>query len=104
MNIFLEVCKIIGFQVALDKTFWGTTSLVFLELLLDSQRQLICIPKDKLEKANIQIDYVLNKNKKKITVHQLQKLCRFLNFLCRAIVPGRAFVRWLYVPIKPEIY
>ena len=31
-----------------------------------------------------------------MTVHKIQKLCGFLNFLCRVIVPGRAFTRRLY--------
>ena len=34
--------------------------------------------------------------KKKVTLHKLQKLCGYLNFLCRAIVLGRAFTRRLY--------
>ena len=48
----------------------------------------------KIEKAKSIIAWVLRK--KKIMVHYLQKLCGFLNFLCRAIVPGRAFTRRLY--------
>ena len=42
------------------------------------------------------IDFILNKRSKKMTVHDLQSLCGFLNFLCRCIVPGRAFTRRLY--------
>ena len=34
--------------------------------------------------------------KRKMTVKQIQKLCGFLNFLCRSIVPGRAFTKCLY--------
>ena len=34
--------------------------------------------------------------KKKATVKDIQQLCGFLNFLCCAIVPGRAFTRRLY--------
>ena len=35
-------------------------------------------------------------SKKKTTVKALQKLFGFLNFLCRCIVPGRAFTRRIY--------
>ena len=42
------------------------------------------------------IDEVLMNRKSKATVHQIQKLCGYLNFLCRAIVPGRAFTRRIY--------
>ena len=40
METFLQVCKQIHFPVSLEKTFWGTTHLVFLGLLLDSERQI----------------------------------------------------------------
>ena len=32
----------------------------------------------------------------KVTVKELQALCGYLNFLCKAIFPGRAFVRRMY--------
>ena len=34
---------------------------------------------------------------------RLQQLCGFLNFLCRAIVPGRAFTRHLYSSISTKL-
>ena len=97
LKVFLEVCDTINFPVALEKTYWGTTSLVFLGMLLDMIRQVICIPMDKLVKASNWIEYFLNKKKKKATVKEFQKLCGILNFLCKCIVPGRAFVRRLYI-------
>ena len=56
MRTFLNVCKEINFQVALEKTFWGTTLLTFLGMLLDTEKQIICIPMDKLVKAMNWID------------------------------------------------
>ena len=38
--------------------------------------------------------------KHKITVLQLQQICRFLNFLGRAVILGRAFTRRLYRQLK----
>ena len=101
MRKFLEICKIIAFPVSLDKTVWGTKILIFLGLLLDTQRQVVCIPWDKVKRAKELVSYVLNK--KKITIHTLQKLCGFLNFLCRCVIPGRAFTMRLYAHIKPEL-
>ena len=92
---FLEVCRLISFPVALEKTFWGTTLLVFLGLLLDTEKQLVCIPTDKIVKVREMINWFLGR--KKATVLQFQKLCGSLNFLCRCIVPGRAFLGRLYV-------
>ena len=97
MKIFLEVCQEIQFPVVLEKTFWGTPRVTFLGMLLDTIRQVICIPMDKLIKASNWVDYFLNKKNKKVTVLEFQKLCGILNFLCKCLVPGRAFVRILYV-------
>ena len=93
---FLQVCKIINFPVSLEKTVWGTQMLTFLGLLIDTINQLICIPVDKLERAMDMIQFFLNKRNGKVIVHQIQKLAGSLNFLCRCIIPGRAFVRRLY--------
>ena len=96
VHFFLEICKSINFPVALEKTFWGSTLLTFLGLLLDSENQLVCIPLDKVEKALEMVEFFLNKKKKKATLLQFQRLCGSLNFLCRCIVPGRTFLRRLY--------
>ena len=50
----------------------------------------------KITKAHQLITQALNKKNKKIELRELQKLTGFLNFLCRAIVPGRTFTRRLY--------
>ena len=51
VKTFLGVCQDISFPVSLEKTFRGTTLLVFLGLMIDTVEQLICIPLEKLEKA-----------------------------------------------------
>ena len=96
INTFLEVCASIKFPVSMEKTFWGTTKLTFLGLLLDTVSQLICIPTEKIEKAVKLINYVLDRHSRKITLNELQQVTGFLNFLCKAVVPGRAFTRRLY--------
>ena len=93
---FLRICEIIKFPVSMDKTVWGCTVITFLGFLIDSINQVIAIPVDKVERAKVIINRVLNKSSKKLTLHELQKICGFLNHLCRAIVPGRAFTRRLY--------
>ena len=105
ISIFLRICDQIKFPVAMEKTYWGATMLTFLGMLLDTRRQLICIPADKLDKAMNWIKFFLNKKNKKATLLEFQKLCGTLNFLCRCIVPGRAFLRRLYVnnaKLKPH--
>ena len=96
VQVFLDICNQIQFPVALEKTFWASTVIVFLGLLIDTVNQVVCIPKAKVKRAMDMIQYFLNKTNKKVTVFQVQRLCSFLNFLCRCIVPGRAFLTRLY--------
>ena len=93
---FLQVCDAISFPVSLEKTFWATTKLVFLGLLIDTINQYVSVPVDKVTKAVNLIQSVLQKKSGKITLNQLQKICGFLNFIGRCIIPGRAFTRRLY--------
>ena len=101
VNKFLEICKDICFPVSLEKTFWGTNILVFLGLLIDTVNQIVAIPAEKVQRAVYLIEEVLLG--RKTTVRKLQKLCGFLNFLCKCIVPGRAFTRRLYAHFSPKM-
>ena len=94
IQTFINICEQIKFPVSMEKTFWGTTKLSFLGLLIDTVAQLICIPIEKIEKAERLINTVLKK--KNIQLKTLQQLTGFLNFLCKAVIPGRAFTRRLY--------
>ena len=96
IETFIKICDSINFPVSMDKTFWATTNLSFLGLLIDTINQLICIPVDKITKAQNLIHKILLKKSKKMKLHQLQELTGFLNFLGKAVVPGRAFTRRLY--------
>ena len=93
---FLQVCEQISFPVSLEKTFWATTKLVFLGILIDTINQCCWIPIEKVAKAVTIITTVLEKKSKKVTLNQLQKICGFLNFLGRFVIPGRVFTRHLY--------
>ena len=93
---FLRTCGEVAFPVSLEKTFWASARLTFLGLLIDTINQCVCIPIDKVQKATDLIETVLSKRSKKITLNQLQKICGFLNFLGRCVIPGRAFTRRLY--------
>ena len=98
VSTFLEVCRVINFPVSMEKTQWATTKLEFLGLLIDSIKQVVSVPIQKIEKGLLMIQQTMNK--KKLTLKQLQKICGFLNFLGRSVVPGRAFTRRLYMYTK----
>ena len=65
--------------------------------MIDTILQCVFIPIDKVNKAVALIQGILQNKSKKVTLNQLQKVCGFLNFLGRCVIPGRAFTRRLYV-------
>lgn len=91
---YMQVCEEINYPLSEEKTIWATQIIVFLGMLIDAVRRILAVPVLKRDKAMMQIRQVLTS--KKIKMHQLQKLTGLLNFLCRAVVPGRAFTRRLY--------
>ena len=96
VRVFLEICELIKFPVAMEKTYWATSYLTFLGFLIDSVNQRVMIPKEKILKAQQLIASILENKNKKVTVKNLQRVCGFLNFIGRCVVPGRAFTRRLY--------
>ena len=102
---FLRICKRINFPVSLEKTVFACTEITFLGFLLNTITQTVSIPCDKISRGRNMIQSVLAKRQGKplkLKVLQLQKICGFLNFLGRAIVPGRAFTRRLYSKLSDK--
>ena len=62
----------INFPVSLKKTVWAVDKIVFLGLLIDAVNKIICIPIEKLDKAMIAINKIVNT--KMTTVLEIQKL------------------------------
>ena len=78
----------------MEKTEWATPLLEFLGILLDGRSKTLSIPTEKKVKAISFLNYAINK--KKVTIKFVQQLTGTLNFLNKAIVPGRAFTRGMY--------
>ena len=74
---------------------WVTLCFIFLGILLDGEHLFLVIPMDKRLRAQGMIERF--PHKKKATVRELQELCWYLNFLCKAIFPRRVFLRQMYV-------
>ena len=91
---FLDLCSQLGVPVAEDKTEWSSIRIIFLGILLDGEKCVLSIPEDKRIRAINMLELMINK--KKTTVKEIEKLAGYLNFLNRAIVPGRAFTRRMY--------
>lgn len=94
LKTLLQVCEWINFPVSHEKTCWAATSAIFLGLLLNGRKHIICVPPEKKEIA-LQLISIMEAEKK-TKVIQIQKLAGTLNFIGRAIVPGRAFNRRFY--------
>ena len=92
--IFINICNDIRFPVALDKTEWASPCLTFLGMLMDGNRLIISIPEDKVQKMQVALRKF--QEKRSATVCEIQCLAGLLNFLNRAIVPGRVFTRCMY--------
>ena len=97
---FIQVCDLIGFPISPEKTVWGTRCLSFLGFLLDTWKQLVFIPIEKVDNALMLIEAMLNRPSSKTTLLEVQKLCGVLNFISRCVVPGKAFTRRLYALTK----
>ena len=102
MRVFLRLCKEVGCPMALEKTEWGTTLIIFLGVLLDGEQRCLAIPEEKKTRAINQL--LLVSDKRTVRVKELQGLLGLLNFLCRALVPGRVFMRRIYAKIPGNIY
>ena len=77
----------------MEKTTSPSQSLVFLGLEIDSVNGQVRVPRDKVQALRSQIQATLHKAK--ATLKEIQSLIGSLNFVCRAIAPGRAFTRRL---------
>ena len=94
VQVFLEVCEKINCPVAMDKTKWATPEIVFLGIMLNGESMTLSVPLEKKVKALNLLENALQK--KKLTIKQIQQLTGTLNFLNKAIVPGRTFTRRMY--------
>lgn len=94
VDTFDFICGDIGVPLNEDKTVGPVTTIVYLGLEIDSENGIIRIPHEKI----IALIHLLEafKDRKKITLKQLQSLVGSLNFICRAIPSGRAFNRRFY--------
>ena len=91
---FLNICAEINVPIAVNKTVWSTEIITFLGILLDGKARQLRIPQEKRIKALNLLEHVMAKRSAR--VEELEKLSGYLNFLNRAIHPGRAFTRRMY--------
>ena len=91
---FLTICEMVRCPIAEEKTEWGNQFMTFLGILLDGRSHLLAIPEAKRIKTANLLKGILSR--KTATIKDIQRIAGSLNFLCRAIFVGRAFVRRFY--------
>jgi hypothetical protein len=94
MISFLNTCRKLGVPVADEKTVWPTPVIVFLGLEVDSLLMQVRIPEEKIKQLTCIIQNVLA-HRQSVKLREMQSLLGSLNFICRAIAPGRPFCRRL---------
>ena len=80
---FLDLCIELNLPVAIEKTSWADTWVIFLGILMDGRSLTLSIPLEKQQKALNLLNTLASKNK--ATMQQLQCLTGYLNFLTKAI-------------------
>ena len=100
LKTFHEVCDYLAVPLAKEKTVWAALRLVFLGILMDGESWILALPEEKRLHACNLLQWFIGK--KKAMVHQVQSLAGLLNFLNRAIVPGRVFTRRLYAKVQTK--
>ena len=97
VNMFIQLCNEINLPISEEKTEKASPLMIFLGILMDGRRKILVIPEEKRLKAILSINTIIGKKKAK--VKQIQCLTGLLNFINRAITPGRAFTRRMYAKI-----
>ena len=90
---FEQVCDRLGVPLAKEKSVGPTTKITYLGLEIDSERQIIAVPDKKLLDIKKKVQSALEASN--ITLKELQSVIGSLSFVCKAVSPGRAFLRRL---------
>lgn len=93
LNAFLQMCSSCNIPIKHSKTVLPSTCVTVHGIEVDTIAMQARLPRDKLQKAR---DMLAKYAKhRKITLTELQSLIGHLNFACRVVSPGRAFLRRL---------
>lgn len=91
MNSFQNTCNYFSIPLVDDKTMGPCTKILFLGIIIDTEKMVIKIPDDKTSVLKETLVTMLCKEK--VTLRELQSLVASLNFCAKAIQAARAFNR-----------
>jgi hypothetical protein len=93
LDTFMVLANSLNLPIKHEKTVTPATCVELHGILVDTVTMQLRLPSDKLENAKQMI--LALSNRKKARLIDLQSVIGTLNFACRAVVPGRAFLRRL---------
>ena len=91
LSSMLLTFRTLGVPIAEHKTEGPSLIIEFLGIIIDSQKMEVRLPSDKLDRLFGDLNSW--HTKKSATLQELQSLIGTLNFACKVIPPGRAFLQ-----------
>ena len=91
LSSMLLTFRTLGVPIAKHKTEGPSLIIEFLGIIIDSQKMEARLPSDKLNRLFVDLNSW--HTKKSATLQELQSLIGTLNFACKVIAPGRAFLQ-----------
>ena len=91
LSKFFLLAESVNLPIKEEKTVHTTTSPILHGITVDTINMELRLPEDKVQDCIVKLQAV--RFRKKVTVRTIQSLLGSLNFACRAIVPGRTFLR-----------
>jgi hypothetical protein len=91
LELFISLCSSICLPIKHSKTVHPCNSVVVHGFLLDTISMHVIFPPEKIHKTTVLLQDF--SRKRRITLRELQSICGLLNFACRAVAPGRTFLR-----------
>ena len=94
LDTFIHLADSLNLPIKHTKTVLPTTCVSLHGIEVDTAAMSIRLPLDKLKDAQRKVTAM--SKRKKTSLSELQSLLGTLNFACKVIVPGRAFLRRLF--------
>lgn len=94
LSKFICLAEDLSIPLNTSKTVLPTTLAIMHGIEINTITMVASLPEDKLFKAKSEVHALIHKSK--TTLREIQSVIGFLNFACRVVTPGRAFLRRLY--------
>ena len=98
LQAFLQMCSCLSIPINEAKTVKPSTRVEVHGVEVDTVALIARLPSEKLAKARLEVSSL--RKKKRASLKQFQSTIGFLNFACRVVRPGRAFLRRLIEATK----